>query len=61
MSEKIYIIPPDRTRYLAELVEESKRYDAHVHKQASIARALWQVKGTIAHIEEQLATESTRR
>jgi hypothetical protein len=32
-----------------------------VHKQASIARALWQVKGTIAHIEEQLATESTRR
>ena len=61
MSEKIYIIPPDRTRYLAELVEENKRYDVHVQKQASIARALWQVQGTIAQLESTRSSERNAR
>lgn len=61
MSEKIYIIPPDRTRYLAELVEENKRYDVHVQKQASIARALWQVQGTIAQLESTGSSERKAR
>lgn len=47
MSEKIYIIPPDRTRYLAEIVEENERYDAHVELQAGLARRLWRVRGAI--------------
>ncbi len=45
MSEKIYVIPPDRTRYLAEIVEENKRYDSMVEKQAEIARTLWRIQG----------------
>src|SRR6201996_3359905 len=32
-SEKIYIIPPDRTRYLAEIAESSQAYDAWVNEQ----------------------------
>jgi methylmalonyl-CoA mutase len=61
MSEKIYIIPPDRTRYLAELVEENKRYDARVVKQSEIARRLWQVNGTIAQLEETRTSERRSR
>ncbi len=46
-SEKVYIIPPDRTRYLAEIVEESARYNKMVEQQSTIARKLYQVKGTL--------------
>ena len=28
MSEKIYIIPPNRTRYLSEIAENNRNYDA---------------------------------
>lgn len=47
MSEKIYVIPPDRTRYLAEIVDDNKRYDRLVEKQAEIARTLWRVQGAM--------------
>ncbi len=47
MSEKIFIIPPERTRYLAEIVENNRRYDAHVVQQSQLARALWRVRGAI--------------
>lgn len=55
MSEKIYVIPPDRTRYLAEIVDENKRYDAFVDKQSRIARQVWQVKGAISTLQESLS------
>jgi len=45
-SEKIYIIPPDRTRYLAEIAEDSDRYYKLVDEQADIATRLFQLKGT---------------
>ncbi|MBC8124736.1 MAG: hypothetical protein H7X70_03290, partial [Candidatus Kapabacteria bacterium] len=47
MSEKIFIIPPERTRYLAEIVENNRRYDAHVVQQSQLARSLWRVRGAI--------------
>ncbi|MES2732484.1 MAG: methylmalonyl-CoA mutase family protein [Bacteroidota bacterium] len=43
-----YIIPPDRVRYLAEIVESSQAYDRFVQEQTTIARQLYQLKGTIA-------------
>jgi methylmalonyl-CoA mutase len=46
-SEKIYIIPPDRNRYLAEIAESSKAYDDWVTEQCKIAQQLFQVKGAI--------------
>ena len=46
-SEKIYIIPPDRIRYLAEIAEASQTYNEWVNKQASIARKMYQLKGVI--------------
>lgn len=46
-SEKIYIIPPDRNRYLAEIAESSKAYDDWVDEQCKIAQQLFQVKGVM--------------
>ncbi len=47
MSEKKWIIPPDRTRYLAEIAETCEANDAHVKTQAAIARRMYQLHGTI--------------
>lgn len=46
-SEKHWIIPPQRTRYLAEIVETCQAYDANVAAQAQIARRMYQLHGTI--------------
>ena len=46
-SEKIYIIPPDRTRYLAEIAEASQTYNDWVEKQSTIARKLYQLQGVM--------------
>ena len=51
-SEKNYIIPPDRTRYLAEIVEASADYQDWVNAQCKIAQQLFQVKGAIAIASE---------
>jgi methylmalonyl-CoA mutase len=41
MSEKIYIIPPNRTRYLSEISENNRAYDDEVKKQAEVAQKLY--------------------
>lgn len=46
-SEKIYIIPPDRIRYLSEIAEASETYNEWVDKQCKIARKLYQLQGVI--------------
>jgi isobutyryl-CoA mutase len=40
-SEKIYIIPPARVRYLSEIAENNRKYDAWVDKQVRIARQMF--------------------
>ncbi|MCU0685560.1 MAG: methylmalonyl-CoA mutase family protein [Polyangiaceae bacterium] len=46
-SEKRWIIPPERTRYLAEIVETCEGYDGFVRAQAAVARRMYQLHGTI--------------
>lgn len=46
-SEKTYIIPPDRIRYLAEIAESSQQYAEWVEQQTTIARKLYQLNGVI--------------
>jgi methylmalonyl-CoA mutase len=48
MSEKIYIIPPNRTRYLSEISEASRTYDKWTNDQATIAIKLQSIRNTIA-------------
>ncbi|OCX54622.1 methylmalonyl-CoA mutase [Mucilaginibacter sp. PPCGB 2223] len=46
-AEKSYIIPPDRTRYLAEIAEASQAYNEWVNQQCKIAQQMFQVKGVM--------------
>ncbi|MCX2451714.1 methylmalonyl-CoA mutase family protein [Pedobacter sp. PLR] len=52
-SEKIYIIPPDRIRYLAEIAEASQSYNEWVEKQSVIARKLYQLQGVTQLSKEE--------
>ncbi len=47
MSEKIYIIPPSRIRYLSEIAENNRDYDKWVEKQGEIADKLYSIKTTV--------------
>ena len=41
MSEKVWIIPPAKSRYLSEISESNRRYDEKVRQQATIADQLY--------------------
>lgn len=56
-SEKIYIIPPDRIRYLAEIAESSASYTNWVNEQRRIAQQLYNIKGTIEITEDKIETK----
>ncbi len=47
MSEKIYIIPPNRTRYLSEITENNRKYDKWAKDQSKVAQKLFGIKSTI--------------
>ncbi len=47
MSEKIYIIPPARTRYLSEIAENNRGYDKKVLSQAEVAEKMYGIRKTI--------------
>jgi methylmalonyl-CoA mutase len=50
MSEKIYIIPPNRTRYLSEITENNRNYDKWVRKQSDIAQKLYSLTQTASSL-----------
>lgn len=52
LSEKIYIIPPARVRYLSEITENNKQYDAWAAEQSSIARNLFALDKSIKLLEK---------
>lgn len=52
MSEKIYIIPPKRTRYLSEISENNRNYDQWVNEQKEIAQKLYSLKKAAEILEE---------
>ncbi len=53
MSEKIYIIPPQRTRYLSEIAENNRKYDAWVNQQAAVADKLYALHSSIEAIQQR--------
>lgn len=46
MSEKVFIIPPSRNRYLSEISETVRKYNTWTEEQAEIAEQLYQLQGT---------------
>ncbi|MEN8125084.1 MAG: methylmalonyl-CoA mutase family protein [Bacteroidota bacterium] len=53
MSEKQYIIPPNRIRYLSEITENNHTYDQWSKKQSEIAQRLYSIFKTIESIAEK--------
>ncbi len=47
MTTRNFVIPPDRVRYLAEIVEASRRYDRFTASQSALATRLYQLWGVI--------------
>lgn len=47
MSEKIFVIPPKRTRYLSEIAENNRAYDETAKSQAEVADKLYGLYQTI--------------
>ncbi|MBX7203884.1 MAG: methylmalonyl-CoA mutase family protein [Bacteroidia bacterium] len=60
MSEKIYIIPPSRTRYLSEISENNRNYDKWVKKQAAIADKLYGLKSSIDTLKTSAIDDKDR-
>ena len=47
MSEKVFVIPPHRVRYLSEIAENNKSYDKWVDEQKEIAQKLYALQKTL--------------
>ena len=60
MSEKIYIIPPARTRYLSEIAENNRGYDKKALQQSELADKLYSIKNTIAAIKDSKMADRDR-
>ena len=50
MSEKIFVIPPHRTRYLSEIAENNRKYDATAVTQVEVAQKLYGIYKTIESV-----------
>jgi len=50
MSEKIYVIPPSRIRYLSEIAENNRNYDQNVSNQVEVAQKLYGIYKTLESV-----------
>jgi methylmalonyl-CoA mutase len=50
MSEKIFVIPPHRTRYLSEIAESNRKYDETALTQVEVAQKLYGIFKTIESV-----------
>ncbi|WP_299184612.1 methylmalonyl-CoA mutase family protein [uncultured Aquimarina sp.] len=50
MSEKIFVIPPSRTRYLSEISENNRAYDKTASTQVEVAQKLYGIYKTICSV-----------
>ncbi|WP_299013215.1 methylmalonyl-CoA mutase family protein [uncultured Polaribacter sp.] len=57
MSEKIYVIPPNRVRYLSEIAESNRAYDKKAITQTAVAQKLYGIFQTILSLTNVISTE----
>ncbi|MEG9328528.1 methylmalonyl-CoA mutase family protein [Salinimicrobium catena] len=50
MSEKVFVIPPSRTRYLSEISENNRSYDEKATAQAEVAQKLYGIYKTVESV-----------
>ncbi len=53
MSEKIYIIPPKRTRYLSEIAETIRNYNEWADQQAEVAQRIYALRESRNMLEDK--------
>jgi methylmalonyl-CoA mutase len=58
LSEKIFVIPPSRNRYLSEISENNRNYDSKARSQRKIAQRMYGIKETIDTIQESSAMDA---
>ncbi len=56
MSEKIFVIPPHRTRYLSEIAENNRLYDQTAINQQQVAQKLYGIFKTIESVIGEVPT-----
>ncbi|NRT11217.1 methylmalonyl-CoA mutase family protein [Flavobacterium sp. 14A] len=54
MSEKIFVIPPHRTRYLSEIAESNRKYDETALSQQKVAQKLYGIFKTIESVSGKM-------
>ena len=57
-SEKIFIIPPARTRYLSEIAENNRSYDKMAFQQVEVAQKLYGIYKTIESVLNVIESET---
>jgi methylmalonyl-CoA mutase len=50
MSEKIFVIPPSRTRYLSEIAESNRAYDKKADEQVEVTQKLYAIYKTLESV-----------
>ena len=60
-SEKIYIIPPHRVRYLSEISDSNRKYDTWARDEAEKAALLYSLKESGKHFEEKGVKELSEK
>lgn len=57
MSEKIFVIPPKRVRYLSEIADNNRNYDSKVNEQVLVAQKLYGIFQTILSLTNVTSTK----
>jgi len=60
MSEKIFVIPPHRTRYLSDISENNRKYDAWTTDQAEVAQKLYALQKSMDTLRETVVDDKDR-
>lgn len=60
MSEKIFVIPPERTRYLSEISENNRSYDKWVNQQVEVADKLYSLNHSINTLKQSAIEDKDR-
>ncbi|MBK9255474.1 MAG: cobalamin-dependent protein [Saprospiraceae bacterium] len=56
-SEKVYIIPPNRVRYLSEIAENNRNYDKWVLRQSDLASKAYQLFNSKNYVNDETISE----
>ena len=60
MSEKIFVIPPNRTRYLAEISDNNRAYDKWSAEQKEVAQSLYGIQKSMEAVADTKVADKDR-